>query len=210
MTIKNRILVTLCHEGPASRAELAKRLDLSASHISEAVNELLEKEILVESGYRQDNSRGRKSTLLNFNVSYRFALGLGFADNIMSIGLTTVTGEVLGKEVTTIDPHLTKDELFDIAMKMVMGILRNCCLTMSSLLGIGLCVKQTAARRYYVDASLEEIIADVHQYTKQKIVFEPAEEYLQADPKIASISREELYLFGAAKVVRDLFLYADI
>ena len=210
MTIKNRILLSLCHEGAASRAELAKRLNLSASHISEAVSELIEKNILVEAGYTRQNSRGRKSTVLDFNLGANFALGVGYNDGLLSVGITTVKGDVLGKEVVQVDLSLEKEDLLRQSFSMVAEILRNSCLTLSSLLGVGLCFKQTAKKIFYIDATLEESLADVQDYIKVPTVFEPAEQYLQADPRIAPINPEELYLFGAAKVIRDLLLYADL
>ncbi len=210
MTIKNRILLSLCHEGPASRAELAKRLELSASHISEAVSELISKNILVETGYRQNSSRGRKNTLLDFNLGANFALGVGFNDDLLSVGITTVRGDVLGKEVMQVDFSLEKEDLLRVAFSLVAEILRNCCLTLPSLLGVGLCFKEATNPIFYADSTLEEALADAQDYIGLPTLFEPAEQYLQADPRITPINPEELYLFGAAKVIRDLLLYADI
>lgn len=211
MTIKNRILSALCHNGPMSRAELSRRFGLSSSHVSEAVNELLEKDILTEVGFRQGgSSRGRKSITLDFNPSYKFALGAGFADGVYSVGLTTVKGDVLGKEVTHIDYSITKDELFEISLSMTLRIVRDCGLSFSSLLGIGLCVDEFSTKNFYGDTPADVIVDEVSKYSGHTVVYEPADEFLRLDERIATVRPEELFLFGAAKVIRDLLIYSDL
>ena len=211
MTIKNRILSALCNNGSASRAELAKSLGLSSSHISEAANELIAKGIITEVGYRPaKSSRGRKNTLLDLDPSYKFALGIGYAKNVLSIGLTTVKGDLLGKEVTFVEPGITKDELLAVALAGTMRILRDCCLSLSSLVGIGLCVKRSCASSVYGDVTPDFIVDDVKSFSGQAVVYESADEYLQLDERIAAIRPEELYIFGAAKVIRDLLIYGDV
>lgn len=211
LTIKNRILSALCNNGPMSRAELSKRFGLSSSHVSEAANELIEKGVLTNAGYRTgENSRGRKNILLDLNPSYKFALGIGFAGNILSIGLTTVKGDVLGKEIANIDLDIPKDELFETALSMTMRILRDCCLNFSSLLGIGLCADEITTKTFYFNAPYDVIANEVSKYSGHKVVYESADEYLQFDQRIAVVRPEELYIFGAAKVIRDLLLYGEV
>lgn len=202
--------MALCHDGPASRAELSRRLGLSPSHVSEAVNDLLKKEVLIETGYRKATARGRKSTVLDFNLSYKFALGVGYDENLLSIGVATVRGDVLGKQVTQVDQSLEREEVLKLAFSMTAEILRNCCLDLSQIMGVGICFKQTGKRVFYADATLAEAISDAADFIRLPALFEPAEQYLDADPRISPVRPEELYLFGAAKAVRDLFLYADI
>lgn len=211
VTVKNRILVSICHEGPASRAELAKRFGLSASHICEAVSGLVEQGVLIESGYRiVKKARGRKNTLLDFNDTYKFAIGIGYADNVLSVGLTTVKGDVLGKESVHLDDSVTKDEIFTTSYAITMRLLKDSCLQLSSVLGIGLCIKRNAVERFYPEKEVGDILDEVHDFSELPAVFDPAEDYLGLDERIADIRPEGLYLFGAAKVIRDLLLYSNL
>lgn len=208
VNIKNRILISICHDGPASQAELAKKFGLSASHICEAVSKLVDEGILTESGYRvEKKTRGRKNTLLDFNTANKFALGIGHAGNVLSVGLTTVKGDVLGKESVLLDEDISKPELFNIALDISMRLLRDSCLAISSVLGIGICAKNDSVELFYPSQTFCDLINDIMEFSKLPVVFEPAEEFLNMDERIASIRPEGLYLFGAAKVIRDLLLY---
>lgn len=208
MNIKNRIMLSICHDGPASRTELAKKFKLSASHICEAVASLVEEGVLIELGYRMvKKARGRKNTLLDFNPIYKFALGIGFADGVLSIGLTTVKGDVLGKASVKIGEETSKEDVFNTCRDISMRLLRDSCLEPDSLLGVGLCIKLSSAERFYPDPDCESIISEVRGFAALPVVYDPAEEYLLLDERIADIRPEGLYLFGAAKVIRELLLY---
>ncbi len=208
MNIKNRIMLSLCHDGPSSRAELSKKFNLSASHICEAVSSLIKEGVLIELGYRMDkNARGRKNTLLDLNPTYKFALGIGFADDVLSIGLTTVKGDVLGKTSMVVTDEISKEDAFSAARETAMRLLRDSCLEFNSLLGVGLCIKLDSAKRFFPSLDPEAILSEINVYSGLPAVYEPAEDYLMLDERIASIHPEALHLFGAAKVIRDLLLY---
>ncbi len=162
MSVKNRIMLSICHDGPASRTELAKKFGLSASHICEAVAALIDEGVLIELGYRMaKKARGRKNTLLDLNPTYKFALGIGFADNVLSIGLTTVKGDVLGKMSMAVTDETSKEDAFSAGHETAMRLLRDSCLEANSLLGIGLCIKLDSAERFFSSQNAEDIISQV-------------------------------------------------
>lgn len=191
MKIKSQILSELLYSGALTRSQLSKKISFSPANISKAVKALIIEGKIKEVGYKP-SGRGRKSILLDVNQSFKFALGIGFADGILSVMLITLKGEALEKATKKCDS-------FDEALlkRLCDETLRNCGLNPCELLGIGLCTKES-------DRS-DGLIKNLEKDFSSEILFEPAEDYLLSSP-YHSVNPEELCLFAAAKVVRDKFI----
>ena len=60
MKTRAKILRAILYDGPASRAELSKKLGISASGITDSAAQLCEEGILIESGYRPKTAEAGK------------------------------------------------------------------------------------------------------------------------------------------------------
>ncbi len=98
MTIKennqNLIIDTLIRRGATSRADLAKLLKLSAPSISNNINQLLKKRLLLEIG-SGDSIGGRRPILLNFNFQYGYIVGVDLSGQDLKIALSNLKPEVI-------------------------------------------------------------------------------------------------------------------
>ncbi len=197
MALKSLILRELSHSGALSRADLARRLGVSPSRISEVTATLLEEGIICSAGYSQDSSRGRKSLLLDLDCSYKFAIGINIYSRLIYIGITTVKGEVLGRLKSD---YTDKDDIFGTVMSGIMQLLSECSISFDRILGVGLCAKSDTEKM------LISRLKD--EFAKESVgfVFEPSDEYLLYSQQCLPIHSTELFKFGCAKVIRDVFI----
>ena len=102
----NRALVleAIANHPPLSRADLAKMLHLTKATVSTIVQELLDRQLVIELGSAEKTSMGRKPILLTFNnrCGSIIAVDLGVKK------ITILTGDLKGKSCTVkeypIDP----------------------------------------------------------------------------------------------------------
>lgn len=79
---------------PISRAEIATRTGLNRSTVTLIINELIDRGFVQET-IRRDPTIGRPGTLLTFNPSGGFAIGVEIGVDFLSVMLTNFTAEVL-------------------------------------------------------------------------------------------------------------------
>ena len=70
---KSLVLETIRKESPVSRAEIATHTGLNKGTVSSLVNELLEAELIIESG-PGESSGGRRPVMLLFNQEAGYAI----------------------------------------------------------------------------------------------------------------------------------------
>jgi len=74
---KNAILALLRKEGPLSRAEIVRKLNISFPSVSSNVKALIEAGLVLEIGESEkNNGPGRKSTLLSYNACKGYVIGV--------------------------------------------------------------------------------------------------------------------------------------
>lgn len=93
----------------ASRADIAKGLDLSKPAVSENVAELLKKGILIESG-STDSMIGKKGTMLHFNAEYAYIMVIDLTghlyNNAVSVSVCNLNCE---EKYTFVVPFKTEN-----------------------------------------------------------------------------------------------------
>lgn len=202
MKIKTKILRTILHNGPTSRAKLSKILSYSPSGISEAVSLLIERGVLSEAGYenKSPNIRGRKNILLDIDTSKCFALGIGMSGQTLSAGLATLKGGSLDTKSIEISPGDSPEKIISEAESLCRRVLKDCCLDPKMLLGVGICIDSGLSERIGLSEQ-----TDFSAYPLPVLV-EPADDYIRYSAAYMPINPAELYMFGCAKVIRDIFL----
>ncbi|MEN3012982.1 ROK family transcriptional regulator [Dictyoglomus thermophilum] len=106
---KNLVLEILIKTGPKSRAELARISKLTKTAISEIVDELIEKNILVEIG-KVETSRGRRPTKLTINPDLK-VLAIDLSGLEGRSGIVDASGKV---EEDFYYPIKRKEDLFEL------------------------------------------------------------------------------------------------
>jgi glucokinase len=96
---RSLILETIRNEQPISRANIAKKLNLSRSTVSSLVDELLFKKLVVEVGLGQSTQEGgRRGVELGFNPKSAFGIGVDIGGTKILIFITDLDGEVIYRE----------------------------------------------------------------------------------------------------------------
>ena len=102
------VLKTIIDEGTISRADLAKQLDLNKTSISSIVADLIEKDLVVETG-SGESSGGRKPILVMFNYKAGYSLSFDVGPDYISSLLTYLDGSFVADSYTPVDSTSTDD-----------------------------------------------------------------------------------------------------
>ncbi len=139
-----QVLKILKQNGPTSRIDIAAALELTRAAVTIITNEMIDQGIISEIGEYKHMSekapRGRKKILIDINHHYKFALGITVEEDLVSVGLSTLAGEVLDKRGIRINPSVEKKALYGFFTRSMNDILSDNCLNQSSLLGIGFAI----------------------------------------------------------------------
>ncbi|MDC3417522.1 ROK family transcriptional regulator [Aquibacillus salsiterrae] len=92
------ILDTIRKKGPISRSEIAKKIDLSPTTVTSAVNDLINEQLVYEDGVGS-SSGGRKPVLLRFNPSAYSIVVVSISNSYIKIGDMDLEGKINRKEV---------------------------------------------------------------------------------------------------------------
>jgi len=176
-----QVLKILKQRGPTSRIDIAGTLELTRAAVTIITNEMIEQGIIAEIGeYKHTTEkapRGRKKILIDINHHYKFALGVTIEEDIVSVGLSTLSGAVLDKRNLPIDSKTPKDTIFDYIRASVKEVLADNCLKKENILGIGFGIFPTMYQRLGIEvkngepdyAKAEEY---VRSYTTLPLVFD--------------------------------------
>lgn len=137
-----QVLKILKQRGPTSRIDIATILGLTRAAVTIITNEMIDQGIIIELGEYKSTveraSRGRKKILIDINQNYKFVLGVCVEENLVSVGLSTLVGQVLDKRNKSIGKKSDYYEITDFIKSSLKSIMTDNCLTNDDLLGIGI------------------------------------------------------------------------
>ncbi|SDA09944.1 Sugar kinase of the NBD/HSP70 family, may contain an N-terminal HTH domain [Ruminococcus sp. YE71] len=176
-----QVLKILKQRGPTSRIDIASALELTRAAVTIITNEMIDQGIISEIGEYKHISekapRGRKKILIDINHHYKFALGMTVEEELVSIGLSTLSGDVLDKRNLKITDATDRKTIYNFFIKSMNDVLSDNCLDQSSLLGIGFAIYPTMFQK--MDVTIEHGQADFSQlehfmssYTSLPMVFD--------------------------------------
>lgn len=151
-----QVLKILKQRGPTSRIDIAGALELTRAAVTIITNEMIDQGIIAEIGEYKHVSekapRGRKKILIDINHHYKFAMGITVEENLVSVGLSTLSGDVLDKRNLKITDTTDRKTIYSFFIKSMNDVLGDNCLEQSSLLGIGFAIYPTMYSR--IDVSV--------------------------------------------------------
>lgn len=150
-----QVLKILKQRGPTSRIDIAGMLELTRAAVTIITNEMIEQGIIQEIGeYKhvtEKAPRGRKKILIDINHHYKFAVGVTVEDDVVSIGLSTLAGDVLDKRNLAINPDTERKSIFEFVEKSIREVLDDNCLEAESILGIGVGIFPTMYQKLEIE-----------------------------------------------------------
>lgn len=137
--VAREILELLWTEKSSSRAEIARRMDVSRSTVSEIVTALLETSLVSETG-EGESIGGRRPIMLEFQDDSHVILGVDMGASHLGVAATNLRGQVLGWEER---PHAVRGD--PAGTRALLRTLVNTVLASqrrgrSRLLGVGIAV----------------------------------------------------------------------
>jgi predicted NBD/HSP70 family sugar kinase len=92
------ILDIIRKQAPISRSEIAKRINISPTTVTSAVNELMNEGFVREDGIGVSNG-GRKPVLLRFDPNSHFIIGVSITNSFIKIAEMNLEAEIRRKEI---------------------------------------------------------------------------------------------------------------
>lgn len=95
--IRNRtkILKILRNERGISRKDISEKMELTKSAISGIISELINENIILETGYQETGVIGRNKILLELNKEYGYVLGLSVTETHLTLLISNILGETI-------------------------------------------------------------------------------------------------------------------
>lgn len=159
---RRRALSVLRTDGPTSRAELARRLGLSPTTLTNLANALLNAGsiIEIESPANRRRGRGRPGTLLALNSSAGAVAGIDLAHRRVQVTLANMAHEVLGSAAQSHPERTTWRRRVALAAELIERLADEYAIELGALRAIGVGVvgpgDEHATRAEIVTADLNE------------------------------------------------------
>ncbi|MCM3716386.1 ROK family protein [Halalkalibacter oceani] len=140
---KSLILHAIKQFFPVSRAALATKTGLNKGTVSSLVNELLEEQLILESGPGV-SSGGRRPVMLLFNQTAGYSIGIDIGVNYVLAVLTDLQGVICYEKQIKVN-HPTFREISDILYEVIDELMANMPDSPYGVVGIGIGVPGTVS-----------------------------------------------------------------
>lgn len=179
-----QVLRILKQRGPTSRIDIANTLGLTRAAVTIITNEMISKGIIHEIGelhsVNKKAPRGRKKILIDINQNYKFVLGVLIDNDMISVGISTLSGAVLDKRNLDVKSDITYKEIVDFIIESIDSILFDNCLKLDEILGIGFGVFPAMYENAGVEISengepnFNSLAVDIYERFKVPLIFDNA------------------------------------
>lgn len=179
-----QVLRILKQRGPTSRIDIANTLGLTRAAVTIITNEMISKGIIHEIGelhsVNKKAPRGRKKILIDINQNYKFVLGVLIDNDMISVGISTLSGAVLDKRNLDVKSDITYKEIVDFIIESIDSILLDNCLKLDEILGIGFGVFPAMYENAGVEISesgepdFNSLAVDIYERFKVPLIFDNA------------------------------------
>lgn len=144
---RKQILRVIRENGPTSRVDIAAKLSLTRAAVTIITNEMIAQGVLEELGEApidyEHLQKGRRKILIGINSGYKFVLGAMINESNISVGLSTIDGEVLDKELLPITDQTDQQDIISFIANTCHKMMKNSNLTTKQILGLGIGIVPT-------------------------------------------------------------------
>lgn len=142
----NRALVLeyLRNHEMISRAEIARKLNLSRATVSSVVNELIESHLISEISEGSSTETGRRPpVMLILNTSKKFVIGVDLETTNIVATLANLKGEIIIKIRIPTDRNHSVENVIAQVTELVNGVIFQSGMNKSVIIGLGMAVAVT-------------------------------------------------------------------
>jgi glucokinase-like ROK family protein len=133
---KALVLEKIIENSPISRADIASSTGLNKGTVSSLVNELLEEQLIYESGPGK-SSGGRRPVMLLFNQVAGYTIGVDLGVNYILGVLTDLEGNICLEKKVSFN-NLTYEEILDQLFKIIDSLISSTTSSPYGIVGIGI------------------------------------------------------------------------
>lgn len=140
-TNQSSILRMVYHCAPITRADIARRLDLTLPTITTNINSMIAAGTVreIEPAEPTDHRHGRRSRLLDIVPGAKRFIGVEMRGSESAVCLTDYRGKLLGSRAAP-GPSRDYEDNLDMTCGLIRGLLDECGLTFDQVDGLGFCV----------------------------------------------------------------------
>jgi len=151
------VLSEIVTQGPISRVEISRNTHLTKQTITNMVEELLELELILETGIKKEGSVGKPSKMLNLNKVGTYSFALRVFPNKLEAGIFTLTGQAIKTKTV----NYQNDNILLAIKELYATLLQDSEITTQQILGAGVTY---ANREHHNLATFQE-----HMVFKQEL-----------------------------------------
>lgn len=192
---------------PLSRARLAEITGLNKSTISSLVEELLDQQLVHETGMNAARA-GRPATLLEINPGAGCIIGVELGVDFVAVVLTDFMGRILWREHSEADPAESQDKTLEQTLALVRQAIAAARELSRPLLGLGVATPGTVELEEGVLVFAPNL--HWHNVPLRRIFADPTglRVFVENDANAAAVAE---HLFGVARRSRDfIFVFAGV
>ncbi|WP_342508642.1 ROK family transcriptional regulator [Sporosarcina sp. FSL K6-2383] len=134
---KEIVLQAIIKLAPLSRAEIAQQSGLNKATVSSLVSELIDEELIYESGIGE-SSGGRRPVILLFNEQAGYSIGVDIGVNYTLGIVTDLVGNIIYEASQTVDNNLSADQQIQLVIETIRTLISHTPESRYGVIGIGI------------------------------------------------------------------------
>ena len=134
------VLLSLLQEGPISRVELAEKLSLSNTTITNIISELLDQGIVIEEHLETTEKRkrvGRPRRMLCLVPAARYAIGVHIGVGLFRVAITNLFAEIIFSEIAAFELTTPPEEVILAIIQMIEAAIEQSEIERQRVIGVG-------------------------------------------------------------------------
>lgn len=144
---EQRIIDLIRYRGPISRAELAREAGLSPPSLTRLIQQLLERELVVESGRIYAGQRGQPAQLVQLNPRGAFAAGIALQSEYLEGCIVDMEGRLCASTAIPLE-SLAPERVGPLAAQMLAELIATAGIDTAKLAGVGVSMPGMALGAY--------------------------------------------------------------
>jgi DNA-binding Lrp family transcriptional regulator len=135
------VLLSLLQDGPISRVELAEKLSLSNTTITNLISELLDQGIILEEEveiHEKQRRVGRPRRMLRLVPSARYAIGVHIGVGIFRVAITDLFAEIIYNEIATFDLANPPENVIKDIVRLIESAIEKSKIERERVIGVGI------------------------------------------------------------------------
>jgi len=199
------VLRFIHNEAPVSRSQIAHATGLNKSTVSSLVGDLLERQLVYETGMNSVGT-GRPATLLEINPKAGGIIGIELGVDFIAVVLADIKANILWREFVTINPNDVQEYNIAKILELTDKAIDICKNHSLHLLGIGLSAPGTVDLKQGVLVFAPNLQWRNVPFRKIFLEHSGLDVYVENDANAAAIAE---HLFGVARKCKDFIFVVD-